>query len=292
MAKYYASEKAKYGGTTGTIIPFTRQMPSVNFPDQGNWKTYLPAGFLRCDGTIYKADLFPVLASVIGTGSNCKFAKSSSLASDSIQLPDLGSKYVRCSNATGQYLNTTLNQDATVSKVGTETKVESLVGSSATISYAGTFNLSNPTNTTFAGNPFFSVDNSGYTPNDFLTEDNFQAHGHDADVGIFSYLAKWKDSSWVDNGESGGNDAQTEGANNLVLIQAPTNGVNTPSHNHQVNLPNSTELKASTTFAFTYNTTQIPADGLQTTISLSTENVTKLDNVIAPYVLVEYIIKI
>jgi len=297
MAKYYSAEKAKFGGTTGTIIPFMRQLPTSNFPDQGNWKNYVPAGYLRCDGSIYKADLFPVLASIIGVGTTCRFAKittgSNAISSDSIQLPDLGSKYIRCSNSSGQYLNLTTAQDATISKVGVETEVSSLVGSTATITYAGTFNLTGATDIKFSGNPFFTSDNAGFSPQDFLTEDNFQAHGHNADSGVFTYLGKWKDSNWENNGGSGSNTGRTDGSNNLQQIEAPTNAPNNPSHNHQVQFPTSTQLKANTTFSFKYNNNQtISADGLVTTVNLSTDNVKKLDNVIQPYILVEYIIKI
>jgi hypothetical protein len=296
MAKYYSIEKAKFGGTTGTIIPFMRQLPSTNLPDQGTWRTYVPAGYLRCDGSIYKADLFPILASVIGIGTSCRFAKVTSgtgaLGSDYIQLPDLGSKYIRCSTASGQYLNLTTAQDSNVQKVGVETEITSLVGSNPTVTYSGSFTLSGATDIKFSGNPFFSSDNSGYSPNDYLTEDNFQSHGHAADVGIFTYLGKWKDSTYVTTG-GGSNIGRNEGSNNMQQISAPSGSVNNSTHNHQVNLPTSTQLKANTTFTFKYNDNQtISADGLQTTINLTTENIKKLDNVIMPYVLVEYLIKI
>lgn len=298
MAKYYTNEKAKFGGTTGTILPFTRQLPATNFPDQGSWKTYLPAGFLRCDGSIFKADLFPVLASVIGVGTSCRFAKITSgagaIAADEIQLPDLGSKYIRCSNASGQYLNLTTAQDPTLKKVGIETEIDSLVGDQATITYSGEFELTGATQIKFNGNPYFTSDNNGYTPSDFLTEDNFQAHGHDAaDIGVFTYLGKWKDSGWEENGGSGSNSGKTEGSNNLVTVTTPSNSSNNPSHNHQVQFPSATQLKSSTTFNFQYLDNQVIApDGLETTVSLSVEDVKKLDNASMPYILVEYIIKI
>jgi hypothetical protein len=292
MAKYYTAEKAKFGGTTGMIMPYTRQMPTTNLPDQGNWKTYLPAGYLRCDGSIYKADLFPALASVIGVGTSCKFAKNTTLAADAIQLPDLGSKYIRCSNSSGQYLNVNLNQDPTLSKVGAEIEIDSLVGDSVDISYSGTFKVIGQSGKTFLGNPFFVGDNSGYTANSILTEDEFQAHGHDADVGVFTYLGKWKDSAWVDVGENGGNNGSTEGSNNLVQIDGPSSSSTSPTHNHQLTLPASAALKTGTTFNYGFNDTEIPADGIKSTITVTTENINKLDNAIAPYILVEYIIKI
>jgi microcystin-dependent protein len=298
MARYYTAEKAKFGGTTGTIIPFMRQLPSINFPDQSTWKTYVPAGYLRCDGSIYKADLFPILASIIGVGTACRFAKITSgtgaISSDSIQLPDLGSKFIRASNASGQYLNITTAQDTTLNKVGVETEVSSLVGSTASITYTGSFALTGSTNISFQGNPFFTSDNSGYTPNDFLTDDNFQAHGHDANVGIFTYLGKWKDSAWQDNGAgSGSNAGRTEGSNNMVTVSSPVPTYNNPSHNHQINFPTAAQMKANTNFAYKYNDNQtVTADGLVTTVSLTTDNVKKIDNAIMPYILVEYIIKI
>lgn len=294
MAKYYTNEKAKFGGTTGIIIPFMKQLPSTNLPDQGNWKKYVPAGYLRCDGSIYKADLFPVLASIIGKGEDCKFKKKGiDLKDDEIQLPDLGSKYIRASNASGQYLNSYLAQDTTQLHVGAEVEIDSLVGDSVDISYAGNFTVVAQSDLKFSGNPIFVGDNDGYSADDFLSEDNFQAHGHDADnVGVLTYLGKWKDSAWQSNGGSGGNDARTEGSNNMVLIQEPTNGINNPAHNHQILLPTSAQYKTGLAFEYSYESTSIPADGLKSTLTLTTENIIKLDDAIMPYVIVEYIIKI
>jgi len=293
MAKYYTVEKAKFGGTTGTIIPFTRQLSTTNLPDQGAFKTYLPGGFLRCDGSVYSADLFPSLASIIGIGPQCKFKKpDTTLEADQIQLPDLGSKYIRCSNASGQYLNLYLQQDPTQLHVGVETDIESLIGDSVDISYSGNFTVAGQTGKKWNGNPIFIPSNSGYTNDDFLTEDNFQAHGHDADPGVFTYLGKWKDSSWFDNGESGGNDGRTEGSNNLVTVQDPSSSVNNPAHKHQILLPASSGYASGNTLTYGYSNTQVTPDGLTSTINVTTENVQKLDNAIAPYILVEYIIKI
>ena len=75
MATYYTKEKARYGGVSGTIIPFPIKLPTVNVPDQGDWKEYLPAGFLRCDGSILDASEYPILAEILGTGNNSKFKR-------------------------------------------------------------------------------------------------------------------------------------------------------------------------------------------------------------------------
>ncbi len=290
MAKYYTQEKAKYGGVTGTIQPFTIKLPDVNLPTEADWIKYVPAGFLRCDGSIYKASLFPVLANVIGVGSQCKFARTE-LQADEFQLPDLGSKYIRASNSSGQYLNTNLNQDNTISKIGVETQVQSLIGDSTEISYAGNMKVLGVPNIAFGGNPFYRTA-TGYTTNAALTEQNFQSHGHSADVGVFTYLAKWKDSNFITGGGSGGNDGQTEGSNNLVQIDPPDDAPATITHNHQITLPSSSDLRANNQFKYSVIEQDIPAESLRSTVTVTTENVTKLDEAISPYILVEYIIKI
>jgi hypothetical protein len=293
MAKYYTEEKAKYGGVTGTIQPFTIQLPDVNIPSEAGWKQYLPAGYLRCDGSILNKDQYPALAAILGVGKNSKFAKDPTiLDGDQFQLPDLGSKYIRCSNSTGQYLNTTLDQDNTIARVGAETKVQSLVGDTTTIRYGGYFEVIGQIND-FGGNPLYKT-STGYTLNSSLTEEAFQAHGHSADVGVFTYLGKWQDSAFIQFTGSGrgGNDGQTEGSNNTVTIDGPEGSSYNVSHNHQVDLPSSIELKSNSTLKYQFVNTIVPADGLESTVVITTEDVKKLDTAISPYILVEYIIKI
>ena len=297
MAKYYTEEKAKYGGVTGTIQPFTIQLPDINIPSESDWRKYLPAGFLRCDGSILTTDQYPALASILGVGRNSKFAKNpTELEGDQFQLPDLGSKYIRCSNSSGQYLNVYLEQDPTIARVGAETKIQSLVGDQTTVRYGGFFEVIGQT-IQFGGNPLYRT-STGYTLNSSLTEDNFQAHSHQAEVGVFSYLGKWQDSAFIpfSGGGRGGNDAQTEGSNNLVTIDGPEESSFNVSHNHQVNLPDTAELKESAQdptsgLRYQYINTQVAADGLESNVVITTENVLKLDTAISPYIMVEYIIK-
>ena len=42
----------------------------------------LPAGYLKCDGTKYLAEDYPVLAQIIGTGTGCKFRRLDSEGDD------------------------------------------------------------------------------------------------------------------------------------------------------------------------------------------------------------------
>lgn len=290
MTVYYSKQKAKFGGVTGTIIPYPIALTN------DVQKNFLPAGFLKCDGSILKASVYPALASTIGIGSNCRFAKDpNDIADDEIQLPDLGSKYIRSSSSSGQYLNVTLEQDPTISKVGTEVEVISLVGDSTEISYSGYFEVLGQNNLKFIGTPIFETD-TGFTLSDSLNEENFQSHGHYADVGVFTYLGKWSDNVFVEGYARGGNEAQTEGSNNLVQIDPPDQASTTVSHNHRINLPGSTELKANNSLSYSFSNVggslQFPADGLRSEIIITTSNVKKLDDVISPYILVEYLIKI
>jgi hypothetical protein len=290
MTVYYSKQKAKFGGVTGTIIPYPIAL-SDNVKEN-----FLPAGFLKCDGSILKASVYPALANTIGIGRNCRFAKNpDDIADDEIQLPDLGSKYIRSSTSSGQYLNVTLEQDPTISKVGTEVEVISLVGDSTEISYSGYFEVLGQNGLTFIGTPIFESD-TGFTLTDSLNEENFQAHGHYADVGVFTYLGKWSDNVFIEGYARGGNEAQTEGSNNLVQIESPEQASTTVSHNHKINLPGSTELKGNNTLNYSFSNVdgqlQFPADGLRSEIIITTSNVKKLDDVISPYILVEYLIKI
>lgn len=299
MSVYYTNEKAKFGGVSGTIIPFPVKLPDVNVPDEGLWKQILPAGFLRCDGSVLSATEYPVLASILGTGTNSKFKRPDvTLTNNQFQLPDLGSKYVSGANASGAYLNdTVLNEDSTNPyRVGAEVSIVSLIGDSTTISYGGTFEIVSPGNIEFIGNPTFSTTtDTGRTLNAFLSENAFQAHGHEAPVGVFSYLGRWSDSVFVNgaNGASGGgNDGQNEGSNELVQINAPTGSAAVVSHSHLIDFPSAGEVSAANGLRYSFENIDIDAFGLETTVNLTTNKIFKLDEVTPPYILMEYIIKI
>ena len=302
MARYYVNEKARFGGVSGTIIPFPQQLPSGNTPASGDWRAFLPAGFLRCDGSVLSESEYPILAQILGTGNNCKFKKpDQELASNEFALPDLGSKYISGSASSGTFLNSTIqNEDSTGGyRVGAEVNITSLVGSTQTVTYDGVFELVPFTPKSFIGNPQFkTITSDGNTLSAFLSDQAFQAHGHDCTIGVFSYLGNWSDSIYVSNDGAalGGNDGQNEGSNNLINIQQPTGSSAVVSHSHQVELPSTSEIADQNELTYQLlepATGEIEIDplGLETTVTITTENIYKLDEATPPYILVEYIIK-
>lgn len=299
MPVFYTNERARYGGVTGTIIPYPIKLPDVNVPDQGDWANLLPAGYLRCDGSIRAASEYPVLAEVLGVGNNSKFKRpDQEVTNNQFVLPDIGSKFIQGGNASGAYLNDRVtNEDSSQPyRVGAEVNVVSLIGDTTTITYSGEFEVISPGQVEFIGNPQFGTTTSdGRTLKAFLSEQNFQAHGHDADVGVFTYLGNWSDS--VFTGETtgasqGGNDGQNEGSNEPITIQQPTDSSAVVSHAHLIDFPSSTQVADNNGLRYTFDNVDIDAFGLESTVTLTTSNVKKLDEATPPYILVEYIIKI
>tara|TARA_B100001996_G_scaffold381561_1_gene371244 strand:- start:1468 stop:2922 length:1455 start_codon:yes stop_codon:yes gene_type:complete len=106
MAVFYKSEKAKLGTVTGTILHFPRQLAEDQDPSTGLSGDLLPAGYLRCDGRILSAALYPALALILGVGTNSKFKKDEiALTDDQFQLPDFRMKTIRHTNSSdvGRY---------------------------------------------------------------------------------------------------------------------------------------------------------------------------------------------
>lgn len=299
MPVFYTNERARYGGVSGTIVPFPVKLSAVNVPDQGNFKTLLPAGFLRCDGSIISSIEYPILAQVLGTGKNSKFKRpEQELTDDQVVLPDIGSKYIQGGNGSGTYLNDRVtNEDSTKPyRVGAEVNVVSLIGDTTTLTYSGEFEVIAPGNFEFIGNPAFSsTSTDSRTLKSFLSEQSFQSHGHDASVGVFNYLGIWADSLFVgeENGASaGGNDGQNEGSNEAITIQSPTQSSAVVSHAHLIDFPSSSTVTANNDLRYSFVNTNVDAFGLESKVTLTTNDLVKLDEATPPFILIEYLIKI
>jgi hypothetical protein len=148
---FYGKEKQKFGALTGTIISFPREIPDNN-PSSLNDATYLPSGYLRCDGSIYNDTDYPELAAIIGTGADCKFLRTDNegtplitLKSNQFVVPDLGSKFPKPTTSNiGIYDNIVLRNSANTANIyrsGIGISASSTVGTSVTVDYTGKFNV-------------------------------------------------------------------------------------------------------------------------------------------------------
>ena len=65
MPVVLGKERSKYGSGVGTIICWPVELTSSDPNNDDNIRK-LPAGYLKCDGTVYKAEDYPQLAEILG----------------------------------------------------------------------------------------------------------------------------------------------------------------------------------------------------------------------------------
>ena len=183
MAVYYNKEKSKIGTTTGTIINWSKQLTS-NDPDDQSTKFDLPAGYLRCDGSIYAAEIYPELAEIVGVGTLCRYRKpEQTLLDNQFQLPDLGSKKIRASSGAnlGDYIDLYIPDDNvppdTIKKSGVGLDVQSNIGTSYEILYQGNFFLP-AQQIEVTGQPGFTRTTGNYTESIDILQNAMMPHGH------------------------------------------------------------------------------------------------------------------
>jgi len=286
----YAREKSKYGGIIGSIQVYTTTLPLANDPLDSTWRSQIPAGFLRCDGSILPASEYPELAALLGTGDASKFRKpEKTISEDQFQLPDLGSKYLKPGLASGQYSDLTLLQTQTENfagkkRVGSEVDVTSNIGNQSTIDYSGNFTVIGQNDLPLLGSTKFTPPEDKLMSEVILDQSNFQAHGHDANTRVLNYTGNFR----VGADGKGDGTLNVFAGHSLETSGNPTT-TETSRHQHKVGWPTSADY--TNNFAYSFNTFNVPADNLQTTINVSTKTVTELPESIQPFVLVEYIIK-
>ena len=181
MAVFYTREKAKLGTLTGSIINWSDQLTSSD-PEDPNTLSKLPAGYLRCDGSVYQAEVFPELAEVLGVGTSCRYKKpDTDLLDNQFQVPDLGAKSIRASNSAnlGDYVDTYLQNDSgqTITKSGVGLEVSSNIGTVFEVQYQGNFFIPSQS-LTITGQPGFTRSTGNYTEESEVLATAFQPHGH------------------------------------------------------------------------------------------------------------------
>ena len=188
MATHYTKEKSKYGTLTGSIIIWPVEIPVPNNPQSVEVKNILPAGYLRCDGSKYNASQYPDLASIIGTGTNCKFVRKdqngaplTQLTVEEFVVPDLGSKYPRPVPGAdaGTYNNilTETQSGLFIRRSGIGVEATSNVGQVAQVTYTGKFIIP-PQTISLKGKPSYTWGNAGYTDSESVDALAIHPHMH------------------------------------------------------------------------------------------------------------------
>ncbi len=182
MAVFYNKEKAKIGTLTGTIIHFPKKMNEENDPAAGVNKVDLPAGYLRCDGSVLNKNTYPVLADMLGTGNGSRFRKTTqALTNDQFQLPDLRQKHIRATSSSniGQYNHLYVKDanDNDIVKAGVALDVIQNIPSPYEITYTGKFFLPSQS-VDLRGEPSFTRSAGAYTYAAEITKNMVQPHAH------------------------------------------------------------------------------------------------------------------
>jgi hypothetical protein len=143
--KFLQKERAKLGSAPGTIIQWSSPV-NDNDPNAANNVDVLPAGYLRCDGSVYSSRQYPYLARILGTGAGSLYKKDDQfLDDDQFQVPDLGSKHIESSVGAnvGSYRNSTkiTGTDTVIQKAGVGVEINSNIGDVAQVGFNGTFTV-------------------------------------------------------------------------------------------------------------------------------------------------------
>lgn len=291
----YSFEKGKYGGVTGTIFPYMRQLPEGVDIASGEWKDYVPAGYLKCDGSVLAADQYPQLAKVVGIGSDCIYKKDNITLSNQLngkggtfQIPDLGSKFITGGSASGSYLNAFIEDEETGKlspRVGVEVAIESAVGNTVTFNYRGGFSFPE-TALQFSGN--FAPTISSRTANANIFDVQMLPHGHHSQTA-YPFQGPRQERVSTSNGNLSGGAFRC--CADLVLVTATTSAAGSEaqtSHGHSLERqPITNNLSGN------MKATTIPTGELTTTVKLNVkENTSEFPDIVPAYILVEYLIKV
>jgi len=305
MATTYSFQKGKYGGPTGSIFPFFRDL-STNSASDPQYSENIPAGFLRCRGQILSADQFPQLAAILGVGAQCLYRKEGTTLQEAdddgtggtFQLPDLGSKYISAGTNSGTYSNLTVPQATSTSAIVTKagiTVVLSATDDEILFTYSGNFNLPSH-NLTMSGQ--WTATGPSTTNSVTVDEGQILPHGHFATMAQLSNAAQgdcntggWKYNSryWGACYRSASFGSQC-GPVTLIPVGNSAEEIGVlagTTHRHgNAGIKISSQSKSGSMAAI-----NIPSASLSTTVKLNTGSTTKIDAISPMFILCEYLIK-
>lgn len=289
----YSRERSKFGGYVGSIQIHTSAGLGSD-PTSAVFNNILPAGFLKCDGSILEARDYLALSQVLGVGEQSRYGKEGALLRDAdltindfgtIQLPDLGSKVIIPSRGSGDYLADIVDS-TTQNRVGPQIQVESNVGPVIEVSYIGNFRGLAQTNIDMNSNPSYSMPRN--TEPTSLDINNFQGHAHNSNFTALNFTTNHRTVALGSTGA--GKDGASESGNGEAEMYLDFTQVNTSTdtpHQHRISKP----LSYVHNFRYSFNNFDIPADQMKSQVEIDLSKDTKLDSAVAPFILVEYIIK-
>lgn len=296
MTAYYSFEKGKFGGVVGTIHAFSTTLTG-SLPSSNAWKTKVPAGFLRCDGSVVSADLYPALAEVLGVGSSSLYRKDNVTLNEpddeglgaQFQLPDLGSKFMRASGSNGAYDNVyvTTNSGNLERKVGVSVDLSSNLGTgdtvTATIIYNGAFSAPSR-NLTMSGN--YSLTMNANTAASTVSSDTVLPHAHFSNTASIESPTNKSGSDQVDGGAGYTAESPYDVEEQESFIPSTGLNLSDTSHEHLIERTNISRSLTPTVPTYT-----IDADNISTAVTLRVDDTFVMNDLLPRFILVEYLIK-
>ena len=323
MASLYSQQKGKLGANVGFIFPFVVTINSAD-PDDPSNSRILPAGFLKCDGTVYDADDFSALAGVTGTGSDCKFKGDRVVNEGKFRVPDLGAKVIRASlSDIGTVNDATVESSsgATINKAGVAVSIENQVGPSAEIGYSGLIKVPQKI-IDLNGNPGWTY--ARYTEYAEVGNLEMQPHAHystairvrisdNPTIPTFTYNNFYTGKFGANMGGGDPDPTQPPKEFDRFFDDPVTNCISNKdetvdnggdstktNHRHGAIFSCSQYTNPATASNHSYQVTLGKSDGTGTTVfpdgllskaTLKDSGATKFDDVSSPFILVQYIIK-
>ena len=293
----YTYERSKYGGCVGSIIIHsTPEISGSNDPLTAQFRNTIPAGYLKCDGSVLNAKDFLALSQILGVGDECRFKRDASnvrnaddLTGDlgQFQLPDLGSKVIVGGRGSGTYNNDVVEPEVAsasnrvINRVGPQIEVICNEGDVITTTFLGNARVDPSGALNMLGSPKYIL--SRNTTETQLDIENFQGHLHQANQSYINYSTRHA------VGGEGGKDRQqalgNSGAGNL--LDFTFDGGRESLHDHRITRPTS----YSHNFTYSYDEQDIDMTGVTARVDVDISNENKIDQLVTPFILVEYIIK-
>tara|TARA_B100001250_G_scaffold46655_2_gene36565 strand:- start:5300 stop:6187 length:888 start_codon:yes stop_codon:yes gene_type:complete len=292
----YTNQRARYGGMVGSIIVHsTDGIGLSNDPNAISFRAVLPAGYLRCDGSKKNAKDFLALSRVLGVGTESRFIKEgASLRGEDqatgdlgeFQLPDMGSKVIIGGRGTGLYSNDFVD-DGLVNttrktRVGPQIQVISNFGDRISANYVGNARVSASGDLDFLGNPRYNMTRN--TAETQLNIENFQGHLHQGGQKYLNYSAQHETSSV--GGKDYARAIGNSGAGNL--LEFTSDGGRESIHKHNITRPTT----YAHNFVYSYDQQDVDMSGVSAYVDVDIADDDKLDQLVTPFTLVEYLIKI